>query len=146
MAYQLIKDLTAVNYTKGIKGRKYIVLHYTGNKTDTAKNNAGYFRSVNRGASAHYFVDKTTVYQAVAEENTAWAVGKNYGSGNLLGTVTNSKSLSIEMCSDNGKIADETFVNTIALTKALMTKYGIPAGNVYRHYDVCSKSCPGWSG
>jgi len=146
MTYQLIKDFTTINYTKGNKGRKYIVLHYTGNKTDTAKNNAGYFRSVNRSASAHYFVDKTTVYQVVAEENTAWAVGKNYGSGNLFGRVTNSNSLSIEMCSDNGKIAGETFANTVELTKALMKKYSVAGENVYRHYDVCSKQCPGWTG
>jgi len=146
MSYQLIKDLTKVNYTKGNKGRKYIVLHYTGNKTDTANNNAGYFRSINRGASAHYFVDKSTVYQVVGQEDTAWAVGKNYGLRNLFGIVTNSNSLNIEMCSDNGKIADETFANAVILTRELMKKYSVSAENVYRHYDVCSKQCPGWKG
>lgn len=146
MAYTFVKDLTTVNYTKGNNGRKYIVIHYTGNKTDTAKANANYFRSTNRGSSAHYFVDKTSIYQVVADADTAWAVGKNYGSGNLFGTITNKNSLNIEMCSDNGKIAEETLANTIALTKDLMKKYNIPAGNVYRHYDVCSKKCPGWTG
>ena len=145
MAYTFIKDLTTVNYTKGNNGRKYIVIHYTGNKTDTAKANANYFRSTNRGSSAHYFVDKTSIYQVVADANTSWAVGKNYGSGNLFGTITNKNSLNIEMCSDNGKIAEETLENTIALTKDLMKKYSIPASNVYRHYDVCSKTCPGWT-
>lgn len=62
MSYTLIKDHTRVNYSSGNSGRKYIVIHYTGNTTDTAKANANYFRSVNRGASAHYFVDATTVY------------------------------------------------------------------------------------
>jgi len=146
MAYTLVKDLTTVNYTKGNSGRKYIVIHYTGNKTDTAKANANFFRSTNRGSSAHYFVDKTTVYQVVDDANTSWAVGKNYGSGNKFGTVTNKNSISIEMCSTNGVIADATFANTVALTKSLMAKYGISASNVYRHYDVCSKSCPGWTG
>jgi len=91
MAYTFIKDLTTVNYTKGNSGRKYIVIHYTGNKTDTAKANANYFRSTNRG-----------------------------------------------------RIADETLANTITLTKELMKKNGIPISKVYRHYDVCSKKCPGW--
>ena len=27
-----------------------------------------------------------------------------------------------------------------------MKKYGIPASRVVRHYDVCSKICPGWTG
>ena len=50
------------------------------------------------------------------------------------------------MCGTGGKVGDATFANTVALTKLLMSKYGISASNVVRHYDVCSKSCPGWSG
>ena len=146
MSYKLVKNLTTVNYTKGNKGREYIVIHYTGNSTDTAAANGNYFKSVNRGASAHYFVDRTQVVQVVDDANTSWAVGKNYGSNNMFGTVTNSNSISIEMCSTGGKIADETYDNTVALTKALMKKYGIPASRVVRHWDVCSKVCPGWSG
>lgn len=146
MSYKLVKNLTNVNYEKGNKGRKYIVIHYTGNTTDTAANNANYFKNTNRGASAHYFVDKTQVVQVVDDANTAWAVGVNYGSNNLFGKCTNYNSISIEMCSDGGKIADATYNNTVALTKDLMKKYSIPASNVVRHWDVCSKACPGWTG
>ncbi|HJD45939.1 MAG TPA: N-acetylmuramoyl-L-alanine amidase [Candidatus Mediterraneibacter norfolkensis] len=146
MSYTLVKNLTTVNYTKGNSGRKYIVIHYTGNKTDTAANNANYFKSTNRGASAHYFVDKTQVVQVVDDANTSWAVGVNYGSNNLFGKCTNANSISIEMCSDGGKIADATYKNTVELTKSLMKKYNIPASNVVRHWDVCSKACPGWTG
>ena len=122
------------------------MIHYTGNATDTAKANANYFRTINRGSSAHYFVDDTTVYQVVPDGDTAWAQGKNYGSNNLFGTVTNSNALSIEMCGTNGRVSDKTFENTLDLTRSLMSTYGIPANNVVRHYDVCSKRCPGWSG
>ena len=146
MAYKLVRLLTTVNRTKGGNKKKYIVIHYTGNKNDTAKANANYFRSENRGASAHYFVDKNTVYQVVEDDEQAWAVGRNYGSNNLFGKVTNANSISIEMCSTNGKIADETFDNTVKLTRLLMKKYGIQAANVIRHWDVCSKICPGWNG
>ncbi|MCM1245971.1 MAG: N-acetylmuramoyl-L-alanine amidase, partial [Roseburia sp.] len=45
-----------------VRNRKnvyYIVIHYTGNKKDTAKNNAVYFATSNtRPAGAHFFVDK----------------------------------------------------------------------------------------
>ena len=146
MSYKLIKNLTTVNYTKGNKGRKYIVIHYTGNRTDTAAANANYFKSVNRGASAHYFVDRTQVVQVVSDNDTAWSVGVNYGSNNLFSKCKNNNSINIEMCSTNGKIADETYNNTVALTKSLMKKYGIPASRVVRHWDVCSKACPGWTG
>lgn len=147
MAYTLFKDLTTVNRTvMNNKENRYIVIHYTGNQTDTAKNNANYFRSVDRKASAHYFVDKTTVYQVVEDKDAAWSVGKNYGTGNLFQTIKNNNSINIEMCSDNGAVAEETFQNTVTLTKSLMEKYHIPAANIYRHYDVCSKRCPGWTG
>lgn len=139
--------ITRVNktYVSG-KKNKYIVIHYTGNNTDTAENNAKYFRNENRHASAHYFVDDNNIYQVVPDNYAAWAVGVNYGTNNLFGTVTNKNSLSIEMCSKNGKITDKTFKNTVELTKYLMKKYGISASRVYRHYDVCSKECPGWNG
>ena len=146
MAYTLIKDHTTVNYSRGNSGRKYIVIHYTGNKTDTAKANANYFRSVNRGASAHYFVDASTVYEVVDPNNTAWAVGRKFGNAPYWGKCTNYNSISIEMCSTNGKIADATFNNVVELTKSLMKRYSIPASNVIRHYDVAKKSCPAWSG
>lgn len=145
MSYSLISDHTTVNYTKGNTGRKYIVLHYTGNGTDTAKANANYFKSTYRGASAHYFVDASTVYEVVDPENTAWAVGRNFG-GQLFGKCTNGNSISIEMCSTNGKISNGTFNNAVELTKKLMARYGIQAANVVRHWDVCAKRCPGWAG
>ncbi|MDY4813077.1 MAG: peptidoglycan recognition family protein [Ruminococcus sp.] len=146
MSYNLIKKHTKVNYSKGNSGRKYIVLHYTGNKTDTAAANANYFYDVNRDASAHYFVDDNNVYEVVSPDNTAWSVGVNYGTNNLFGKCTNSNSINIEMCSANGKISDKTFANAVALTKVLMSEYNIPVSRVVRHYDVCSKQCPGWKG
>lgn len=144
--YTLSKKHTLVNYNSGNTGRKYIVIHYTGNTTDTAKANANYFYNVNRDASAHYFIDEKNVVEVVSPEDTAWAVGVNYGANNLFGKCTNGNSISLEMCSTHGKIASATFNNTVELTKKLMKKYNIPASRVVRHYDVCSKQCPGWSG
>lgn len=142
--------------TRSASKIKYIVLHYTGNKTDTAKGNANYFSPSGdntRKAGAHYFVDDTTVYQSIPDTRTAWAVGgskysdcKSTGGGTMYGTITNSNSISIEMCSKNGAITDATITNAVALTKQLMSKYGIPASHVYRHFDVTGKQCPGWSG
>ena len=146
MAYELIKKHTKKNYTNKTTDKDYIVMHYTGNKTDTAKANADYFYSTYRGVSAHFFVDDTTVYEVVDPDKVAWAVGKNYGSNNLFNTVKNSNSIQIEMCSRGGKITDATYENAVLLTKKLMSAYGIPADHVYRHYDVCSKQCPGWPG
>ena len=146
MSYILHKKHTKVNFTSGNAGRDYIVIHYTGNKTDTAEANANYFYDTYRGASAHYFVDDINVYEVVSPNNTAWSVGVNYGSNNLFGKCTNVNSINIEMCSTNGRITEATFNNTVELTKKLMKKYNIPASRVVRHYDVCSKQCPAWKG
>lgn len=143
---KIIKNLTTVNRTVGGNLKRYIVLHFTANKTDTAKENSNYFKSVYRGTSAHYFVDKDSIYQVVDDDDVAYAVGKNYGKNNLFGTVTNRNSISVEMCSDNGAIAEATFNNTADLIRYLMRKHGIPADRVVRHWDVCSKNCPGWNG
>lgn len=46
------KNLTETNRTaKSDRDIKYIVVHYTGNASDTSYNNTKYFKSQNRGAS-----------------------------------------------------------------------------------------------
>ena len=134
----ITRNITTVNRTKGVNTKKYIVIHYTGNRTDTGLANTNYFKSVNRGASAHYFTDETSIYQCVEDNDASWAVGVNYGKNNLFNTVKNRNSISIEMCSTNGKIGNATYKNTVELTRYLMKKYGIPASHVVRHWDVCS--------
>ncbi|MBE5846252.1 MAG: hypothetical protein E7300_01070 [Lachnospiraceae bacterium] len=135
---------------------KYIVVHYTGNKTDKAVSNAKYFSSAGsntRAAGANYFVDDTSVYQSVDDLCVAYAVGgakygnvAQTGGAKMFGVITNANSLSVEMCSTNGEISSRTIENAVSLVKMLMSKYGIPAENVYRHFDVNGKNCPGWTG
>lgn len=127
---------------------KYIVIHYTGNKGDTAKNNADYFANGNtRAAGAHYFVDGSgTVYKSVPVTRVAWAVGGLYtqsgGAGSMYKKITNANSVSIEMCNCANSVPDKVFDDAVALTKHCMKEFGIPASHVYRHWDVNGKSCP----
>lgn len=137
------------NYRRGRSGSiKYIVIHYTANKGDTALNNVTYFAN-NSGisASAHYFVDENYIYTSVPVKDTAWHCGggrQGSNGGKWLGKCTNTNSIGIEMClwDRAGRIRTGTIDNTIELTKHLMSKYGIPVENVIRHYDVTGKSCP----
>ncbi len=133
---------------------KYIVVHYTANNGDKAVNNANYFKNNIVKASAHYFVDDTTVYQSVLDNYIAWSVGGskyNNNGGKHYGKCTNSNSISIELCdvTKDSKIypSAKTIENAIELTKKLMKKYGIKTDHVIRHYDVTGKSCPAyWCG
>lgn len=122
---------------------QYIVLHYTGNSSDSALANANYFNSCDRGASAHYFVDNNSIYQVVEDNNASWAVG-----GGTVLTASNRNSISIEMCtSGNYVVSQQTEDNAIDLVKYLMNKYNIDINHIVRHYDcnTIHKVCPNWS-
>lgn len=134
---------------------RYLVYHYTGNDGDRAANNAKYFQNNIVKASAHYFVDDTTVWRSVPDLKVAWSVGGSKyanadktGGGTMYGVITNTNSLSIEMCDTirNGvyQASEATLDNAAALGRALMEKYGIPIENVYRHFDVTGKHCPSY--
>lgn len=154
MAYTM-KEMWAssTNYgdTRATSSIKYIVIHYTGNDGDTAENNGKYFQTANRKASAHYFVDDSVVVHSVPDNRVAWSVGGskyNNGGGSLHGIAKNANTLNIELCDTNKngtvKATSATINNALALTKELMSKYGISASNVIRHYDVTGKSCPAY--
>ena len=134
---------------------RYLVYHYTGNDGDKAANNAAYFQRNIVKASAHYFVDDTTVYLSVPDLKIAWSVGGSKyanadktGGGTMYGVITNTNSISIEMCDTirNGvyQASEATLANAAALGRALMEKYDIPIENVYRHFDVTGKHCPSY--
>ena len=131
---------------------KYIVVHYTGNKGDTALNNCKYFQGADRHASAHYFIDGGEyVYISVPTNIIAWAVGGKYstsnGAGSFYGKCTNANSISIELCDSVSSVPDATYKQLVELVKYLMDKYNIPASKVIRHWDVNGKQCPApWVG
>ena len=120
---------------------KYIIIHYTGNNTDSAKNNAIYFNGGNRNASAHYFVDDVSIYQVVEDNKGAWHIGNSKTAPN------NQNSLGVEMCCKNGVVTEKTEENTLQLVKYLMKKYNVPIANVRTHAEVTNygKTCPNWS-
>ena len=134
---------------------KYIVWHYTANDGDTDESNAKFFKTPNRKASAHYFVDDDSITISVPDTYVAWSVGgsrysnyKTTGGASLYKVCTNTNSINIELCDTvkNGKydVTEATLANAIDLTRSLMKKYNIPISNVIRHFDVTGKQCPAY--
>lgn len=122
------------NYTHG-RGHAvdHVVVHYTGTDA-SAHNNLLYFSRNAAKASAHYFVDRDgTLRQSVPESDTAWHAGK---------FAMNQRSVGIECVSAGEDFSEGQVATLAALTQALMAKYGVPAANVVRHYDVTGKECP----
>lgn len=141
------KQANAGNFLAASRGKAqidYLVIHFTANDGDTAKNNADYFAREDISTSAHYFVDENEVWQSVRDADVAWHCGTR-------GTYfhpycRNANSIGIELCSrmEGGKYVfrSGTVNNAVLLTRQLMKKYGIPADRVVRHYDVTHKNCP----
>lgn len=137
------KKLTLINRTIANSRKiKYIVIHYVG-AVSSAKANVDYFYSVNRNASAHYFVDETEIWQGVDDSNIAWHCGSN----KYYNDCRNQNSIGIEMCCKkdaNGKwyFEEQTVKNTIELVRYLMKLHGVTIDCIIRHYDVTHKVCP----
>ena len=124
---------------------RYIVMHYTANNGDTARNNCDYYHRVGGlQASAHYFVDEHGAMQSVRECDTAWHCGAR---AYWHPECRNANSIGIEMCSRKRAdgsyyILPETVANAAALAREIMQRYGIDTDHVLRHYDVTGKRCP----
>lgn len=136
----------AANYRAGrTQPVQYIVMHYTANNGDTARDNCDYYHRVGGlQASAHYFVDEYGAMQSVHEDDTAWHCGAR---AYWHHECRNANSIGIEMCSRKRAdgsyyILPETVANAAALARDIMQRYGIDTDHVLRHYDVTGKRCP----
>ncbi len=139
MAYPF-RQAARGNYFPGRAGPiRYIVVHYTANRGDTAKNNADYFARTVTKTSAHYFVDESEIWQSVLETDTAWHCGSDYPQHPC---CRNYNSIGVEMCNSVGRVPEATRERTVAFVRELMVRYGIPKENVLRHFDVTGKWCP----
>lgn len=137
---------------RDLSGIRWIVLHYTANDGDSDENNGEYFRKAIVNASSHLFVDDNSVTQSVPDDYVSWSVGggkyNNTNGAKYFGSCTNQNSISVELC-DNVKDGvvyptANTISNAIQVVCELMSKYGISADHVIRHYDVTGKICPAY--
>jgi len=132
------QQLDPDDHYDGENNIEYIIVHGTGNKTDTDEGNANYFCTGSRNASAHDFVDDDSITQLVLDINGAWSVGDG---ANKYG-INNHNSLNIEMCCTDFKYSLATQENTIELIRQKMKEHNVPIENVVRHYDASRKNCP----
>lgn len=130
---------------------KYIVIHYTANKGDSAKNNGNYFaRPHNPKSSAHFFIDQAgNIVQSVEMFYTAYSVGgarysnyKKTGGAKYYRKCTNANSVSIELCDNLDKDPSAKQIQATKECIKYIRKYCPNAGIIIRHFDVTGKSCP----
>ncbi len=127
---------------------KYIVIHYTGNNNDTAKNNCDFFHNGNtRSAGAHFFVSQNgDVYQSIQMKKVAYAVGgfvtQKNGAGSLYKKCTNTNSVSIELCDNASRDPSAAQTEAVRQLVAYIRSVCPNAKQIIRHWDVSGKSCP----
>lgn len=136
---QINKYHGSYNKSRRSDSIKYICIHYTAG-TGSAKNNCIYFSGGNRNASADYFVDDGGIweYNDPSSGYYTWAVGDG---GGRYG-ITNNNSISVEVVNTGGDFSQAEINHLKELVPYLMSKYGVPASRVVRHYDASRKQCP----
>ena len=130
------------NYSKGVTIiPKYIVVHETGNAAKGANADAHFkYWDTNDSAQAsvHFVVDDTKIIQLLPLNAMAWHVGDNKGHSD----ITNSNTISLEICINSDGDYVKARQNAIELVRHLINVTGIPADRVVTHNDASGKWCP----
>lgn len=96
------------------------------------------------GTSVHYIILGDRTQQQMREQETAWHCGTRGVYYHPY--CRNGNSIGVALCSQvrDGRqvFLPGTVRHAQALVRMLMERYGIPAENVLRHYDVTHKTCP----
>lgn len=146
MYYKKAKQISFSKEKRNRKNVEYIVIHFTGNKLDTAKDNVKFFAKGNtRKAGAHFFVSANGDYaKSIPMNRAAWSVGGIYDKkAKYLGECTNYNSVSIELCSAVDRWTAGHIVGTRKLIKYIR-KHCPNAKTIICHHDVNGKNCPNW--
>lgn len=126
----------------------YLVIHYTGNKNDTAAGNANYFATSNtRSAGAQFFDDSNgIVFRSVKIQQTAYAVGGFFtqanGAGKYYKKCLNSNSVSIELCNYTKGYLTKAQLNSLVMLIKYLQRKCPNMKTCIRHWDVNGKCCP----
>ena len=133
---------------------KAVVIHYTGNKGDTAKGNCLYFQrdpkdTNNLSTGAHFFISPNgETIKSIPMNQIAYAVGGSRQSdkgGKYYKKLTNANTVSIELCDVVNGYTDAQ-AKAVRKTIKYIRKYCKNAKLVCYHYDVNGKNCPPWGG
>lgn len=149
MYKRLAKPNSYSSVKRNLNDIYYIVIHYTGNRGDTAKNNVDYFATGNTAtAGAHFFIDQAgNIARSITMNRTAWAVGGDMRSGRpgeakYYGICRNANSVSIELCDIATKEPSQAQIKACKKLVKRIRKKCPNAKAIIRHFDVNGKICP----
>lgn len=143
----------AISYSSKKRSNKDVlglVIHYTGNRGDSAKNNMMYFSkkygSNTRSAGAHIFIDANGLSaRSIPFNRSAWSVGNPnncYGHGAYFEILNNSNTVSIELCDIVDHEVTQAQHDTLIKVAKYIKKKCPNIKYIVRHYDIVKKDCP----
>lgn len=139
---KIINNKLQLGGKRPLSAIKFIVIHDTANvgKGADALAHYKYLQTATRYGSAHYYVDDKQIIQTIDDDTIAWAVGDKWARKNATRSdVTNTNSVSVELCINQGIDKVKAYDNLLWLTRYLMAKY---PSEVVRHFDATGKPCP----
>ena len=135
---------TTLNYSPNFDPKKrktnqikFLILHYTGMKTEKAAINR--LTDIESRVSAHYLIKQNgEIITLVPDLYTAWHAGKSVWKKY---TSLNKDSIGIEITNPGHnfgykKFTKQQILSLIKLTKFLITKYKINKKNILGHSDI----------
>lgn len=135
MYKRLAKQISYAPVKRKKKIVKTIYIHGTGNKGDTAKNNADFYATGNeRIAGAHFFIDRDgKIARSIPMNRIAYAVGD---------MNNNTYSVSIELCDIYNKYPSKKQIKATRKLIKYIKRYCKNVKHIKRHYDSNGKLCP----
>lgn len=138
---QIKRQLTnTTNKYAGVNGKRFIVVHQTGN-TDVgadAQRHANLQSNGNvRQASWHWQVDDKVAIQSFAHNIRCWHAGDGRAPNG-----GNYNGIAVEICINQDGDYNKAVQNGAELVAHIMKEEGIPIQNVKQHYHMSGKNCP----
>lgn len=154
-ALSITNKFISKNLNKRTSSIQYIVIHYTAGRSSNPGSAIKEYNTFMSGStSADFAVDDENIIQFNPDISRYCCNAVGGGKGKY--GITNSNSISIEMCSnlENGTnvnvanhsgwtFTEKTLERAAGLARFLMKKYNVPEKRVVRHYDASRKLCPG---
>ncbi|MFX1516899.1 MAG: N-acetylmuramoyl-L-alanine amidase family protein [Promethearchaeota archaeon] len=129
MSYSIKEKLISHNRSHKTLKPVGICVHSTDTKGATAEAEVKYFDSANRNASAHYFIDWSSIIRAIPENEQAWHAG----------ATANKKLLSVELCEPKGNDLPkfiEVWNRAVWFVAEICVRYGWGIDHIYSHKIV----------
>jgi N-acetylmuramoyl-L-alanine amidase CwlA len=130
-----------------------LVVHWTGLASGSNNGLFNWFDKVSvetqRYGSAHYGIDKTSIYRFIPDNEIAYHVGASkyteFAKKKFCDQYPNQYSLGVELNPEfaNGEFHEEVLNRAVWLFAELCKIYNLnPMCEIIRHYDVTGKDCP----